>query len=122
MRKKTVIIGASPNPARYSHWTVQRLLDNGDEPVPVGIRRGTAAGIEILDLKKKPKIEDVDTVTVYMNSRNQQQWEDYLLSLKPKRMIFNPGAENPELQRKASQAGIDAMEACTLVMLRTGQY
>jgi predicted CoA-binding protein len=122
MGKKTVIIGATPNPSRYAYLACRMLLDHGHEVVPVGIKKGTVFGKEIQDLRLRPKIENVDTVTMYIGTRHQSEWADYILSLKPARVIFNPGTENNELIRKLSEAGSDPVEGCTLVMLRSGQY
>lgn len=121
-KKKTVIIGATPNPSRYAFFAADRLTQNEHPIVPVGIKKGEVAGQPILDLKEKPDITDVDTVTLYLNPTNQQQWEDYILSLKPKRIIFNPGTENRSLEAKASEKGIETLQACTLVMLSSGTY
>lgn len=120
--KKTVILGASPNPSRYAYAAAELLLDHGHEIVPVGIRRGEVFGKQIQDIRKQPIIKDVDTVTLYINPAHQPDWYSFLLALKPKRVIFNPGTENPELEKQLSQNGILAVHACTLVMLRTGQY
>ncbi len=120
--KKTVIIGASTNPSRYSFLAADNLVSKGHNIVPVGIRRGSVQGKEILDIRTKPAIEDVDTVTMYIGPRHQPEWYDYILSLNPRRVIFNPGTENPELERLLMERGIQFLEACTLVMLRTGQY
>jgi len=120
--KKTVIIGATQNPSRYAYLAAERLLENGIDFIPVGIKKGNVLGKEILDLRTRPDISDVDTMTLYINPSHQQEWYDYFLKLKPKRIIFNPGAENPELEMQLEENGIEAVEACTLVMLRTGQY
>jgi uncharacterized protein len=118
--KKTVVIGASDNPARYSFQAVNRLKSYGHEVVPVGIRKGQVAGLDIqLD---KPEVDSVDTVTLYVGPQNQPAWYDYILDLKPRRIIFNPGTENYELERKAREQGIQTIEACTLVMLSVGNY
>lgn len=122
MSKKTVIIGASNNPARYAYTAAHMLKDEGHEIVPVGIKKAELAGKQILDLKEKPEIKDVDTVTMYIGPQNQKEWYDYILSLKPKRIIFNPGTENPEFEQLARKNNIETEEACTLVLLRTGQY
>jgi predicted CoA-binding protein len=122
MNNKTVIIGASTNPSRYSYIAAGMLASYGHEIVPVGIKKGEIHGREILDLRKKPGIESVDTVTLYIGSVHQPEWYDYILSLKPKRVIFNPGTENDEFIKRLSETGVEAIEACTLVMLRTGQY
>ncbi len=117
---KTVVLGASPNPSRYSFLAVQRLKDKGHEVVPVGLRNGSIEGIEIQT--GHPPIADVHTVTLYVGARNQPAMYDYLLSLKPQRVIFNPGTENPELQRILLEKGVQYTEACTLVMLSTGDF
>lgn len=118
--KKTVVIGANENPSRYSNIAVRRLKRHGHEIVPVGLREGEIDGIKIL--KGQPPIENVDTVTMYVGPQNQPPLYDYILSLNPKRIIFNPGAENPELEKLAEAKGIEVVEACTLVMLSTGEY
>jgi uncharacterized protein len=120
--KKTVIIGATPNPIRYAYLAAEMLIEYGHEIVPVGIRKGQVFGKEIIDISGKPMIKDLDTVTLYINPQRQQQWQDYILSLEPKRIIFNPGTENVEFERLAEQNGIEALRACTLVMLRSKQY
>jgi predicted CoA-binding protein len=122
MSKKTVIIGATPNPSRYAFIAARMLMDYGHEVVPVGIKRGIVFGKEIQDLRLKPKIENVDTITLYIGTRHQPEWYDYILSLKPGRVIFNPGTENMELIQKLSDVGAEPVEGCTLVMLRSGQY
>lgn len=122
MSKKTAILGASPNPSKYAYMAAHQLKSNEHEIVPIGIRKGEVAEAEILDLKSKPEVEDIDTVTLYIGPNNQPEWEDYILSLKPKRIIFNPGTENGSLQSKAQESGIETLHACTLVMLSTGQY
>ncbi|MCR5890087.1 CoA-binding protein [Hymenobacter sp. J193] len=118
--KKTLVLGASDNPARYSYQAVHRLQRHGHEVVPVGIRKGQVAGLAIET--DRPAAPDVDTVTLYVGPQNQPAWYDYILDLNPKRIIFNPGTENPELERLARQRGIETEEACTLVMLSAGQY
>jgi len=120
--KKTVIIGATPNQSRYAYLAAERLNENDIEFIPVGIKKGNVLGKEILDLKTYPEISDVDTMTLYINPSHQREWYDYFLKLNPKRVIFNPGAENPELEKLLEEKNIEAVEACTLVMLSTGQY
>lgn len=119
-KKKTLVIGASPNPARYSYLAVQRLNANQHPVVALGLQKGMIGNTEI-ETTQKP-FEQIDTITLYLNPFNQKQYYDYILSLQPKRIIFNPGAENNELSDMAAQKGIKTMEACTLVMLSTGQY
>jgi predicted CoA-binding protein len=120
MGKKTLVLGASANPARYSYLAINRLRNNDHPVVAIGKRAGEVAGTSIETAPRE--ITDVDTVTLYLNPENQKQYYDYILSLNPKRIIFNPGAENEELQHLAEQKGINTMEACTLVLLSTGQY
>jgi len=122
MGKKTVIIGATPDPSRYAYLAARMLLEYRHEIVPVSIKTGEVFGHEILGLRKKPLINGVDTVTLYIGTRNQAEWIDYILSLAPKRIIFNPGTENDDFEQRAEALGIEALEACTLVMLRSGQY
>ena len=122
MKKKTVIIGASPNSSRYSFMAAGMLAEYGYEIVPVGIKHGEIFGNPILDIRQRPMIPEVDTVTLYIGPRHQPEWYDYILSLKPKRVIFNPGTENPEFIKRVEDSGAEALEACTLVMLRSKQY
>ncbi|GAA4356874.1 CoA-binding protein [Hymenobacter saemangeumensis] len=118
--KKTLVLGASDNPSRYSFRAVHMLKNHGHEVVPVGIRKGQVAGLDIHT--DRPEASDVDTVTLYVGPQNQPTWYDYILGLKPRRIIFNPGTENPELERRAQAQGIRTEEACTLVMLSVGNY
>ena len=120
--KRTVIIGASPSPTRYAFQAASQLVRFGHEFIPIGIKRGVVLGKVILDIRLKPKIDDVDTITLYVGTRRQPEWYDYILSLNPRRVIFNPGTENSEFERILENAGVEALEACTLVMLRTDQY
>ncbi|MCU0358455.1 MAG: CoA-binding protein [Cyclobacteriaceae bacterium] len=119
---KTVIIGATPNTTRYAWMAASMLREYGYDFVPVGIKAGEVLGQPILDLRKQPSIADVDTITLYIGPRHQPEWYDYLIGLKPRRVIFNPGTENAEYESLLEASGIEAVEACTLVMLRTGQY
>ncbi|MFC6999701.1 CoA-binding protein [Rufibacter roseus] len=118
--KKTVVVGASDNPTRYSYKAVHQLKRSGHEVIPVGIKKGEVAGLPIET--EKPEVEGVDTVTLYVGPQNQPSWYDYILSLKPKRIIFNPGTENIELERKAKEQNIEPVYGCTLVMLSIGNY
>lgn len=118
--KKTLVFGASPNPARYSYIATKRLNQFGHETVPVGIREGVIDGIGIL--KGYPEVDAVDTITLYIGAKRQPDHYEYLLSLNPKRIIFNPGTENPELVQLAREKGIEVVIACTLVMLSVGDY
>ena len=120
--KKTVVIGASPNPSRYAYIASHELQKHEHEFVPIGIRTGQIAGQKILNLREEPEIEQVDTVTMYIHPRHQPEWYDYILKLSPNRLIFNPGAENEELAHLARKKGIEVVYACTLVMLNLETY
>lgn len=120
--KKTLIVGATANPSRYAYLAAEMLTEYGHEIVPIGIKKETVLGKEVLNLREKPAIEGVDTITLYIGPQNQPEWYDYLLSLKPKRIIFNPGTENAELEERAEAQGAEVVEGCTLVMLRSNQY
>ena len=118
--KKTLVLGASTNPSRYSFLAINKLRAYGHPVVAVGLREGKLGDVAIV--KDKPAEEHIDTVTLYLNPTNQKPYYDYILSLKPTRIIFNPGAENPELEEMAEKNGIMVMEACTLVLLSIGKY
>ena len=120
--KKTVIIGATPNVSRYAYKAAERLLGANIEFVPVGIKVGEVFGESILPIREKPLVKNVHTVTMYIGPQNQPEWYDYILSLNPKRIVFNPGTENDELQELAQKQGIEVVEGCTLVMLGVGTY
>lgn len=116
----TVVLGASTDPARYAHLAVTRLRAHGLPVVAIGRDRGAIGDVAILD--DLPAGTPVHTVTLYLNPRNQAMWEERLLAWRPQRIIFNPGAENPELAARARVLGIEPLVACTLVLLATGQY
>ena len=118
--KKTLVLGASDNPSRYSYLAVNRLRSHGHPVVAIGKKNSMVADVPIE--KEKKDWDNVDTVTLYLNPNHQEQYYDYILSLKPKRIIFNPGAENDELADLAVKNGIKPIEACTLVLLSTDQY
>lgn len=120
MSKKTLVIGASDNPSRYSYLAVQSLVRHSQPVMALGLHEGKVDGVQIQT--ERPSDKDFDTVTLYLNPTHQKDYYDYILSLKPSRIIFNPGAENLELASRASAQGIEALEACTLVLLSTGQY
>ncbi len=117
---RTVVLGASDNKSRYAYTAVQRLVKHGHFPIPLGVRPGTIEGLAIQ--LGQPKLDDIHTITLYLNQRHQETHHSYLLSLKPRRIIFNPGAENPILREKAEAAGIETVNGCTLVMLATGTF
>ncbi len=117
---KTLIIGASDNPERYSYKAAERLLKNGHEIELLGLRSKTIFGKTIATEMKQ--YSDIDTVTLYVGAKHQPQYYDYIVSLKPRRVIFNPGTENNEFYRVLEENGILSEEACTLVLLGTGQF
>jgi predicted CoA-binding protein len=119
---KTVIIGASPNTDRTAYQAAQLLEKNGIDFVPVGIKSGLVLGKNILTKDELKQVQHVHTVTMYVRPDLQADWYDPIMALKPARIIFNPGTENPEFESMATAKGIEAVEACTLVLLTTGQY
>ncbi len=118
--KKTLVLGASDNPARYSYLAIQRLRSHDHPVAAIGKKHTWVADVEIIT--EKNKFENIDTITLYRNPLHQKEYYNYIVSLNPKRIIFNPGAENEELSKLARENGIQPLEACTLVMLSTGQY
>jgi predicted CoA-binding protein len=118
--KKTLILGASTNPTRYSYLVANKLVRKGYDIINVGRKKGEVAGVEIDNTDTVHS--DVDTITLYVGPANQEMYYSYILETKPNRVIFNPGTENAEFQKLLQDAGIDFIEACTLVMLNTNQY
>ena len=120
--KLTLVVGATDNPERYAFLAAEMLQNKGFDFSPIGIKKGMVFGEEILDLRQKPALAGIHTITLYLGPQNQSEWMDYLIGLGPKRIIFNPGTENPIFFSKAKEAKIEVLEACTLVMLTTGQF
>jgi predicted CoA-binding protein len=120
MPKKTVVLGASDNPSRYSYLAINKLRRHQHPVVAIGKKEGDVADVHIT--KEKQQEDGVDTITLYLNPMNQKPYYDYIMELKPKRIIFNPGTENDELIEMAEEKGIEPVLGCTLVMLSTGQY
>ncbi len=118
--RKTLVIGASENPDRYSNKAIKALVSHQHEVVAIGLRAGEVAGVAFNSEKKA--FDAIDTVTLYVGPQNQPEYYSYILNLTPKRVIFNPGTENPEFIAKLESAGIYPEIACTLVLLATGQY
>ena len=117
---KTLILGATPNPQRYAYLATSRLLEHGHEVVPVGIRKGAIEGVEIIN--DLPYPNELDTVTLYLGPARQPEYYNYILTLKPRRVIFNPGTENTELAELLRENDIEVVEGCTLVMLSAGTF
>lgn len=120
MVKKTLILGATPNPDRYAYKAAHMLTRHGFPIVNVGIKKGEVAGVTILN--GQPAMQDIHTVTLYIGPEKQEDYQQYVLSLQPRRVIFNPGTENPLFEDKLRKQGIETLEACTLVLLSTGNY
>jgi predicted CoA-binding protein len=118
--KKTLVLGASGNPSRYSYLAINRLVGAGHPVEAIGLKDEKVAGIHI---KTAPEpLDGIDTVTLYLNPLRQKQYYDYILDLEPKRVIFNPGTENPELYQLLRDNGIEVEVACTLVLLSIHDY
>lgn len=120
MKNKTLVLGASESSTRYSNLAIKKLLSHGKAVVAIGKVAGKVDGVEIAT--KPVETDEVDTVTLYLNPLHQKPYYDYIMALKPRRIIFNPGTENQELEDLAKKNGIEPLEACTLVMLSTGKY
>ncbi|TVR77621.1 MAG: CoA-binding protein [Chitinophagaceae bacterium] len=119
-KKTTLVLGASENPSRYSYLAIERLLNAGIEVVAVGAKKGNVHQHEIND--KIPFDREIHTISMYLSAKNQQAYFDDILKLKPKRIIFNPGAENRLLEKTATENQIEVLHACTLVMLSTDTF
>ena len=118
--KKTLVLGASDNASRYSFLAINKLRDHQHPVVAIGQRNSVVADVNISN--EKIAVPDLDTVTVYLSPANQKSYYDYILQQSPKRVIFNPGAENEEFEEILKDKGIQTIQACTLVLLGTGQY
>ena len=120
MKKKTLVIGASLKPNRYSNIAIHRLQSYNQPTVAIGLRSGDVKDVHI-DTELVPH-KEIDTVTLYLNPKRQEAYYDYIVSLQPQRVIFNPGTENPVFYKILRDNNIIAQEACTLVLLATNQY
>ncbi|PKP25244.1 MAG: CoA-binding protein [Bacteroidetes bacterium HGW-Bacteroidetes-2] len=120
MNKKTLVLGASTNPSRYSFLAINKLVQHNHEVVAIGLKNGEVAGIGIEN--EKISFKNLHTVTLYLNPLRQKEYYNYILSLKPKRVIFNPGTENPEFYALLKENHIKFEVACTLVLLGTNQF
>lgn len=119
--KKTLVLGASPNPERYAYLATKMLTEHGHPVVPFGLKSGIIAGVSIVN-ELPQSVHDIDTVTIYLGPSNQTAYYQYVLDLKPRRVIFNPGTENADFEQLLIESDIKPLEACTLVLLRTGNY
>jgi len=120
MKKKTLVIGASIKPSRYAYIAIKRLLDKDYEVRAIGSKLGLIGVVRIET--GKPDYIDIDTITLYLNPERQEEYYDYIISLKPKRVIFNPGTENEEFVQLLNKNKIEAEIACTLVLLSIDKY
>jgi predicted CoA-binding protein len=120
--KLTLVVGATDNVERYAYRAAEMLQNKGFDFIPIGIKKGRVLGKEILDLRQIPDLKEIHTITLYLGPQNQSEWINYLIGLKPVRILFNPGTENPLFFQKATEAGIDVQNVCTLVMLTIGQF
>ena len=117
---KTLVIGASLKPERFSHLAIKELVSRKFPVVALGLREGSVAGVTI----ERPfhSFDGIHTITLYLGQKNQQPYYDYILNMKPERIIFNPGTENDEFENRLEEAGIKVVRGCTLVMLTNGTY
>jgi uncharacterized protein len=118
--KKTLVLGGSSNPTRYSYLAINKLREHNHPVMAIGKRAAQVA--DILVLEEMNPVPDLDTVTIYLNKDNQKNYYDFILAQHPNRVIFNPGAENPEFEKILVEHNIQVVEACTLVLLSTGQF
>ena len=118
--KRTLVIGASENPTRYSNLAIQTLIKHQHEVVALSKRNGSVSGVNFQT--EFPVKEKIHTVTLYIGPKHQQEYYQLLIDLKPERVIFNPETENYELESLLEKNGIETIQACTLIMLNTGQY
>jgi hypothetical protein len=120
MKNKTLVLGASLNPNRYSNIAIKRLRDQKLQVVALGLKKGKVLDV-ILEIEKQD-FKDIDTVTLYLNPKRQEAYYEYIISLQPRRVLFNPGTENDAFEKILKENNIEAEIACTLVLLSTKQY
>lgn len=120
--KKTLVLGASPNPERYANKAINMLVEYGHPVLAVALRESSVGDIPIRKPESIDPNSEIDTITLYIGPQNQLAYYDFILNLEPKRLLFNPGTENNELSTLAHEAGIEVVEHCTLVMLNQGIY
>lgn len=115
-----MVLGASTRPDRYAYMAITSLVNKGHSVVAIGQQTGEAAGIKIQT--KAVPVKNIDTVTLYLNAKNQREYYNYIIEAQPKRVVFNPGTENPEFYQLLKSNNIEVEVACTLVLLSTNQY
>ena len=120
IEKRTLLIGASSKPNRFSNIAIRNLVMHNHPVIAIGLREGEAHGVRIL--KPFPEVKDIHTVTMYIGPQNQPAYYDYILQVNPRRVIFNPGTENDELEKMLRESAVEVIEGCTLIMLSNGTY
>lgn len=120
MKNVTLVLGASLNPNRYSNIAIKRLRGEEIPVIAIGLREGKVEDVTIL--KEKVALDNIDTVTLYLNPKRQEEYYNYIISLQPRRVIFNPGTESFEFIKLLKENTIETEVACTLVLLSTNQY
>lgn len=118
--KKTLVLGATAKPDRYAYMAINSLVNKGHSVIAIGQQTGEVAGVKIQT--KAVPVKNIDTVTLYLNPRNQREYYNYIIEAQPKRVVFNPGTENPEFYQLLKSNNIQVEIACTLVLLSTNQY
>lgn len=118
--KKTVVLGATTKPEKYAYLAITKLVEKGHSVLAIGQNTGEVAGVKIYT--KQIPLTNIDTVTLYLNPKRQVEYYNYIIETKPKRVIFNPGTENPQFYQLLESNGIKVEVACTLVLLATNQY
>ncbi|MFN8274370.1 MAG: CoA-binding protein [Flavobacteriaceae bacterium] len=119
-KKKTLVLGATTKEDRYANRAIHALINHNHPVMAIGQQTGEVAGVKIQT--KMVPVKNIDTVTLYLNPRNQREYYNYIIEAEPKRVIFNPGTENPEFYQLLKSNNISVEEACTLVLLATNQY
>jgi len=118
--KKTLVLGATTKPERYAFKAITMLVEKGHSVIAIGSNMGEVAGVTIRT--KNIPLKNIDTVTLYLNPVRQREYYNYIIETKPKRVVFNPGTENPQFYQLLESNGIKVEVACTLVLLATNQY
>ncbi|MGM0612939.1 MAG: CoA-binding protein [Bacteroidota bacterium] len=118
--KKTIVLGVSPDPKKRAHRVCKKLMEKGHTIVPLGIREGKVNNIPIITNTNNP--QKAHTIVIFLRASRQKAWLSYILASNPKRIIFNPGSENPELVEIAKEREIDVLYGCTLLMLSSNRY
>ena len=120
MSAYTLVMGASTNPSRYAYMAIEKLVQKGELVKAFGLKKGVVSGVTIDN--ELLEYDNIDTLTLYLGPANQPQYYNHIINLKPRRVIFNPGTENPEFYNLLKASGIEVEVACTLVLLGTNQY